>query len=382
MAKLNKDFTPFPTTKYIGPQYFCNRKEELKKLKSAVKNDRPIVLFSMRRMGKTGLIKHLQYHLSKSRKYICIYVDILNTSSDEEFVTKLVNASIGALNNSKNNFIPNILKTFSRFTPKLTVDPSTGTPGIELNIKNKSDVKMSLVSLFDLIDFQSKNIQIAIDEFQQIANYETPSNMAATIREHMQAATNVHFLFSGSQRHLLLDLFNNPKQPLFRMVDQLILHEIGFGKYQDFIINKFKDEGRIIDEIVVHNLLNWTRQHTFYVQVVCNKLFSIPKKHIKEYDFNQIKSAIKKELEMNFLAYKKLLSKNQYKTLKGIAIERSVRSVRTKHFTNTYKLAASTANQALKYLVEAEIVYEKLTKEGSEYIVYDLFFNRWLQEES
>jgi len=380
MAKSKDSFNPFPTTKYIGSKYFCDRELETKKLKSAFKNDRPVTIFSMRRMGKTGLIKHLQNDLSKSNKNICIYVDIFNTESDQEFVTKLVNATITAINNSKKGFFFDIIEMFSKYTPKFTLDPLTGAPGIELDIRNKSDVKLSLAALFNLLKNEKRIFHIAIDEFQQIANYES-SSIASTLREYMQEIKNIRFLFSGSQRHLLLNLFNNPKQPLYRMVDQLLLTEISYSKYKEFIIEQFENAGRKINTEVVDELLNWSRRHTFYVQVICNKLFGLPKKTINNKDLNQIKSSIKKELEMNFIAYKNLLTKNQYKTLKGIAKENSVKSVRTKNFTNKYKLAPSTANQSLKYLVNAEIIYEKITKEGSEYMVYDVFFHRWLQED-
>ena len=381
MGKLKDTFNPFPTTKYIDPRYFCDRETELEMLKSAYKNDRPITIFSMRRMGKTGLIKHFQTHLNSSKKNLCIYVDMFSTNSDEEFVEKLVNASILALNNNKKGFLSEIIEVFGNYKPKFTLDPLTGAPGLELDIRNKSDVKMSLAALFTLLGSQKKRIHLAIDEFQQIANYENSTNIPSTIREYMQDTKNIRFLFSGSQRHLLLELFNNPKQPLFRMVDQLILEEIDSKKYKEFIISQFDKAKRVIQPEVVEDLLNWARSHTFYVQVICNKLFSLPKKAIENTDLKQIKYSIKKELEMNFIAYKNLLSKNQYKTLKGIAKENIVKSVRTKYFTNKYNLAASTANQSLKYLVDAEIVYEQNTKKGREYKVYDVFFYRWLQEE-
>ncbi len=381
MKTTDKNFTPFPTTKYQGAKYFCDRKEELEKLRSAVDNDRPLALYSKRRMGKTSMVKHLHHHLTKSRRYVCIYVDIYSSKSDKEFVAKLVTASITALDSSKKSFTADILSMFSKYSPKLTIDPVTGAPGVELDIRTKAEISMSLNTLFELLDNQKKRVQIAIDEFQQIANYDQPSNMAATIREYMQSASNVHFLFSGSQRHLLLDLFNNPKLPLFRMVDQLMLNEIDSKLYKKFILLQFSRVGRTIDGEVVDNLLKWTRRHTFYVQVVCNKLFAIRKTDIDQRDYIEVITRIKKELEMNFLGYKNILSRNQYKTLLGIAKEGGVTSVRTKHFTTSYGLAPSTANQALRYLVETELVYEKLTQEGSEYIVYDLFLERWLLED-
>ncbi len=379
MKAKEKEFNPFPTIKYLGPKYFCDRDEELSQLRSTVKNDRPVTIFSKRRMGKTGLIKHLQYYLTRSRKYICIYVDIFDTTSDRMFVEKLVNASIAALDGSKKKFGTEILQVFKKFSPKVSLDPLSGAPVLEFNIRTESEIKMSLSTLFNLLESQKKRIQISIDEFQQLANYRTTSMMTATLREYMQNSKNVHFLFSGSQRHLLLNLFNNPKEPLYRMVDQIMLHEVGFSAYQEFIKLKFKEAGRSIDDKVVHDILHWTRQHTFYVQVVCNKLFSIPKKKINNMDLLRVQHIIIKELEMNFLGYRQLLSTNQFKVLQGIAKEGSIKSIQTKHFTQLYNVAASTAKQSLDYLVDKELVYENLTKEGSTYIVYDLFFDRWLK---
>jgi AAA+ ATPase superfamily predicted ATPase len=48
---------PFIISAYKSPEYFCDRDVETAKLKEAVENGRNVLLYSLRRMGKTGLLK-------------------------------------------------------------------------------------------------------------------------------------------------------------------------------------------------------------------------------------------------------------------------------------------------------------------------------------
>ncbi len=368
---------PFFIYQYGGPHYFCDREEELKNLLDAVKNQRPIVLHSKRRMGKTGIIHHLHYHLQKKRQ-VCIYADVLDTSSDTDFVNTLVNASLKSISKNRNTVIKIVSEFFAKYQPKFSFDTLTGNPIVQLDINKPEEVKMSMDLLFDMLSSTKKKIQIAIDEFQQIKEYKS-TQIDATLRKHLQLNPNIHIIFCGSQRHILLDLFNDPKSPMYRTVQQMSVPEIPYPAYMDFIQKLFSEGGQKIDERVAHNILQWTKGHTFYVQYICNRLYSLDKVEITETDLEKVKRQILNELELNFLSYKKILSKNQFKVLEAIAKESSVRTVRTSEFTKKYDIAISSADQALQYLVKSEMVYEELTKDGSEYSVYDLFLSRWLE---
>jgi AAA+ ATPase superfamily predicted ATPase len=62
---------PFLTRGYAGPEYFCDRKEETRRLISAFENDRDVTLIAPRRFGKTGLIHHtLASVLSINANYV------------------------------------------------------------------------------------------------------------------------------------------------------------------------------------------------------------------------------------------------------------------------------------------------------------------------
>lgn len=366
---------PFPITNYRGPKYFCDRNTELSILLDAFNNQRPIVVHAIRRIGKTGLIHHFHHHLKK-KKVITIYLDVLDTQDDASFVNKLIQACIAAVETKKEGILTRLTKYFSRLRPTITFDPYSGMPEIELSLDSPKDIGHSLTALAQMLGNIGKPIQIAIDEFQQITQY--PSTVIdASIRSQFQKMTNVHFLFSGSQRQLLLGLFSDNKKALFSSSQLMGLSYIDPQLYQAFIQKTFHKVGLIIREEASEEIVNWTYNHTFYTQYVCNRLFDHSFKSIRLKEIEMIKKAIFREYEITFLNYKRLLSSNQWKVVRGIARSESISSLNGA-FLRANELAESSGRQALKALLDKEIIYEVLSAEGSVYRVYDPFFSRWL----
>ena len=83
---------PFVISGYHGPNWFCDRLLETKRLISFVKNGNNVTLFALRRLGKTGLIHHVFHQLAAAKKTACIYVDIFSTKSLKEFTNQLATA--------------------------------------------------------------------------------------------------------------------------------------------------------------------------------------------------------------------------------------------------------------------------------------------------
>lgn len=65
---------PFVYEGSEGAEYFCDRTEETEKIISHLRNGRNVTLVSPRKIGKTGLIKHIFNRISESDKdAVCIY---------------------------------------------------------------------------------------------------------------------------------------------------------------------------------------------------------------------------------------------------------------------------------------------------------------------
>lgn len=233
---------PFVLSGYKSPEYFCDRALETKRLISSIDNQRNVTLISPRRIGKTGLLLHVINQLSKNKSLVPIYFDIMGTTSLNEFAEVFSNAVIRSISKSE-SAIKNLLKKLASLRPALSFDPLSGEPRISLDIRSDKEVSLSLDLLFSLVAGHRKSFVLAIDEFQQIASYPE-KNVEAILRMHVQQANNICFIFSGSKKHMLSEMFSQPSRPFFSSTEMMFLDLIDRGEYFDFIRFHFSKEGK------------------------------------------------------------------------------------------------------------------------------------------
>src|ERR1035438_9211208 len=123
---------PFPTTSYIGPDYFCDRTAETNQLLKDLINGQSVTLTSIRRIGKTGLIRHVLAQLPTSCQGI--YVDILATENLNDFFDVLATSALNAI--PETSATGKKLWTLIRaIRPVFSIDPMTGIPQISVDFK-------------------------------------------------------------------------------------------------------------------------------------------------------------------------------------------------------------------------------------------------------
>ncbi len=69
--------------------------------------------------------------------------------------------------------------------------------------------------IFQYLESADKPYIVAIDEFQQILKYPE-KNVEAMLRTHIQHGKNTQFIYAGSQRHLMENMFFSASRPLFQ----------------------------------------------------------------------------------------------------------------------------------------------------------------------
>lgn len=368
---------PFELQSYSGPANFCDRETELEALQEAFDNGRNIVLSAYRRLGKTSLIKHLHHHLHQNKKNHCIYVDVLSTDSDKAFVNKVVTAIYTEVQ-ARDSSIKRFLQAFRSLRPQAGVDPITGLPTLSLDIANPAQVTASLETAIRLLAESSVKVQLAIDEFQQIATYRSGTTIDAALRGLYPIAHNVHFLYSGSEQHLLEGLFTDPSKPMFASTEMLHLDKIAHSAYAAFISKMFSEGGVSIDQRSVDVILEITERHTFYTHFLCNNLYGRAKERIEEQDVYETMSICAKQFEASYYYYRKMLSANQWQLLVAISENNGVTAPYGKDFLNRYNFSASSVKQALTTLLRYQLVHEDMQEVDRRYLVYDVFLKYWL----
>ena len=360
-----------PFTLQYNHSYFCDRKNELLQLSENLDNGRNTLLSSPRRLGKSALIKHLFYKLEKHKSYETIFIDLFATNDMESLIRVFAEKLLTKYH--RKNFLVGVNSLLKGLSPTLSFSQD-GTPKLGLNV-NETQQNSTLSELFQYLESRKKKIVIAFDEFQEIANY--PEKAEAILRTHIQGLNNIQFIFSGSSNHLLQQMFFSAKRPFYQSVDVLVLGKINHKIYSKFIVELFEDFDKKASDEAVSHLLNFSDDYTYYTQAICNQAFSKTENELTYEEAISVTTTFIESRKADYQNLIRLLPENQKKVAIAIAKEEEVKMPTSIGFIIENKLPSiSSTSQALKALVNKEIVYE--TNEG--YIVYDVFFKRFLQK--
>jgi hypothetical protein len=331
-------------------------------------------------MGKTGLLKHLAQHL-ESQDITALYLDIYATQNLREFTLVLLNGIFEGVP-QRSSLGKQFLTFIKKIRATVSFDSISGQPQLGLEFVNNDQYLYSLKSLFQLLEKQEKPIVLLIDEFQQIATYPEKT-MEALLRTHIQQLKYTRFVFSGSNKHLLTNMFQDQSRPFYMSTQLLELRTIDETAYREFIVAQFAKGGRTLTEEVLDEIVRFSRLHTYYTQAVCNRLYSLGVRKIKLNDLREACSQILKEQEGVFFQYRHLLTTQQWKLLEAIALEGRVYNPTSAAFIKKYDLgAASAVQRSLVALEQKEMIYRQQAEKGNYLLLYDVFLSRWLERTS
>lgn len=372
--KQKEPDNPFVYKGYEGPSYFCDRERETEQMVGALRNGRNLTVISPRKIGKTGLIKHVFHRIKETNKdAICIYIDIFATQNLYDFVQVFGATIIEEAVKREKSLMVKAFDTFKAWRPVLSYDSLTGLPTVSVSIE-PSQEEHTLKSIFDHIEKLKKDVYVAIDEFQQIANYPE-KGVEALLRSHIQFS-HAGFIFSGSRQHLMAEMFNSPKRPFFQSTEFVNLQPLSETIYYEFSRHFFEKRKGNLSEEVFRDVYQRFSGHTWYVQFVMNRLYETTKRADSIEQSNQVILSVVDTLVPQYEIMMTLLTTNQVNLLKAIAKEHKIAKPQSLEFVNKHNLSSpSSVKTALDVLVDKELVYPE--KDG--YVVYDRFLAIWLQ---
>lgn len=370
---------PFVTRGYIPAECFCDRVSETQRLSKSLMNGNDVVLFSPRRMGKTGLIGHVFDREDIKSSYYTFFVDILHTTSLREFTFFLGKEVFRALQPAGRKVIDKLVAALKSLRGKITYDSVTGQPAFGISLGDIQRPEFTLEEIFTYLDNAGKPCLVAIDEFQQINEYED-NNVEAFLRGHIQKMKNCHFVFAGSKRSIMNAMFQSPARPFYKSADPLELKAIERDVYSDFVERKFNEYGKSVSRTTVEYVYDLFEGYTYYMQRTFNEAFASIERG-EECSMDVVRKSIDNILLMNEVQFAEQMSgltENQKRVLAAIAKEAHVRKVNTSAFINRYQLStASVVNAAIRKLLKEDIV----TVDLKEYSVPDKFLWLWVNRQ-
>lgn len=368
---------PFITTGYAGAAYFCDRAQETSDIIRLLTNGNNVALISPRRYGKTNLIKHCFAQSEIADNYYTFLIDIYSTKSVADFVYRLGASILETLK-------PQGRKVWEKFVTILTSVKAgisfdmAGNPSWTMSVGDISAPQSTLEEIFAYLSQADKPCLVAIDEFQQITHYGN-DNIEAALRTYVQNCTNAHFLFAGSQRHLMGQMFTSPARPFYQSVALYNLSLLPEDKYTDFCIHLFEQNGKHLAPEVPHVLYQRFDGITYYMQRTMNELFSTTPSG-GTCSPQDIDGALNSIVASSAIIYEDLLyqlPEKQSLVLRAIARDGKAKNITSGKFVRRHGLlSTSSVKSAVPSLLEKGLI----TNELGVYQLYDKFLEMWLNK--
>ena len=367
---------PFVVGRYVSEKYFCDREKETEFLMKQIENGRNVALISPRRMGKTGLVHHCFQQPRLNESYYTFFVDIYATSSLAEFVYLLGKTIYETLKPKRTAWAEKFFQMIASLRVGFKLDAMSGEPVFDIGLGDIQAPQITLDEIFRYLEMADKPCVVAIDEFQQIGTYEE-TNVEALLRTKIQQCKQTMFIYAGSKRHLMSNMFHSSSKPFYQSAISMGLEPIPIHVYVDFAERLFEERGKHVSRQLVEQVYGMFDGCTWFVQMMMNELFALTG-HDELCDVEKLEEARFNVIQLQEASYKDLLSRlapKQKLLLQAIAKERQVKGITSSAFIKKYNLSsASSVQSALKPLLKNDIV----TQNEDAYRVYDYFFSEWL----
>ena len=372
----NNPTNPFVTGKYISGEYFCDREQETEFLIKQVQNGRNVTLIADRRIGKSGLISHVFSRQEVQKQFYTIVVDLYATNSLAEMVYAFSNEVYRCIGQQTQSWKDRFFRIISSLRIGFKLDAVTGAPAFDIGLGDITTPDMTLGQIFAFLEMADRPCVVAFDEFQQITNY-TEKNIEALLRTHIQQCKKTQFIFSGSRKHLMTQMFLSPAKPFYQSTINMGLDPIPCPVYTDFAKHLFHTRNKQITNEAVGQVYDLCRGITWYMQMLLNEMFTLTSS-AETCDCDTIPLALNNIVQVQEPFYQEILTNiptKQKSLLFAIVKEGNATSITSGAFIKRHKLvSASSVQAALKALYEKDIV----TNQQGAWFVYDVFFAQYL----
>jgi hypothetical protein len=218
-------------------------------------------------------------------------------------------------------------------------------------------VILEILEKDELLAKQEKKLVILFfDEFQSIGQATDNHAIEAVLRQVAQLTDSIAFIFSGSNRHLLQQFFDDKNRPFYKLCERMTLNRIKEDHYKKHIAAISVERwGEAVTEETLAAIFEYTERHPYYLNVLCSRavLANFPSVESIQSIWNQYvveeRSSVSAELE--------LLSKNQKKLLTVLSRVGGTTSPMGREFLGQAHMPKASVEQALLFLEKRDYVH-------------------------
>ena len=363
---------PFKYGTVVSGKDFCGRKTLLKQIIGYIESSQRIAILGERRVGKSSAVYEAVLKCKGGR---LLYIDLLGIKSIDALCRRILRAIV--VLEQKTGWFDKIIKTLSYLRPSISVDPITSMPIVSFDASIEMQAN-SIPEVLTLIETLGKKRQLVVvlDEFQDILNLEDSHEALALLRSNIQFQSDIPYIFVGSIRHKMDQIFTHHDSPFFKSAIPMTVEPLPYKEFSEFLKKKFSTGQRKIDNKVLEKVFKIANNIPGDIQQLCEALWEVSteKETVSPDKLKNALELIFAREQKSYENYVSLLTNIQFRCLMAIAKEggKSVFSVafmKSAGFNNP-----SSVRRAITRLIKLNILFES----GGEYRFINPFFRAWL----
>lgn len=370
--------SPFIYGKTVSSTAFTNREEELARLFSNLNSGINTILIAPRRWGKSSLVEKTLLLIERKEKHIkTVRLDLFTVSTSEEFLELFARNVIKSSSSKWEEWMNTARTFFKQLVPKLSIglEPTTDF-SLSFDWEELRKHADEVLDLPQRIAAKKKvRFVIAIDEFQQIADFANYQALERLLRAQWQKQNEVTYCLYGSKRHMMTQLFDAPSRPFYRFGDMMLLPKIAMKKWESFIVRSFRKTGKKIKPMHARTIAKRMRNHSWYVQQLAHYVWVRTTEEATEYEIEKANEELMRSNAPLYQMEIDRLSRTQINLLKAIlAGEKKLTSekVMKKYHLGTPR----NVSKNRETLIRKDIIQ----KENYEYAFLDPAFESWFNQ--
>jgi hypothetical protein len=363
---------PFKYGSIVVGSDFCGRKDLLKQIAGYMEASQNIVVLGERRIGKSSLVYEA---VRKLKGTGLLYTDILGIKSSDALCKRMLRAIVTL--EKRASWITKTIKLLSHLRPTITTDPVTSMPivSFDASVELKSD---SIQEVLDLIESLSKNKRFVVvfDEFQDILNIKSADEAIALLRSKIQFHINIPYVFVGSIRHRMDEIFTSPNSAFFKSAIPITVDSLPYEEFSKFLIKKFKSGQREVMEETLEQVFKIAGNITGDIQQLCEALWEVTPEE-GEVSPDKLRAALKlifAREQKSYEAFISLLTDLQLKCLTALARVGGKRVYSMDFVKAVGPHSSASVNRAITRMIDINILF----KSDKEIKFVNPFFKAWL----
>jgi len=347
---------PFKFGCIVDDEHYCVRPQLERELKRHISGGQNLVLQGERRMGKSSLVVKC---VRSIRGMGLLYVDLLGITNVSDFCRRVADG-IAVLDSSR-SFLHKTAALLASLRPLVVIDRDTGLPAISIDARSASDPS-SVLTVMNMIAAHAKERRMCVvfDEFQDILDIPDSKRVLSELRSKIQFLADTSFVFLGSVRNCMAEMFAHPKSPFFKSALEISIGEMCDDSFAEFLVGRFKGAKRSVDADFVRKIM-----HDLYgvpgdVQELCDALWSVTQNG-ERVDSTKLDAAYRYIFAhegSSYETYIRLLTLHQRRVLGALAVVGGAHVSSNDFLDAAGCHNASSVKKALSRLADAGHVYQ------------------------